>query len=351
MSLTLAGPFGVRATRRNRVPLRTNAASAFYRRQQARLLRIYFSATTFLYLYGVIFTLFPVRKGLTLSNPAGGIVAIGLGLAALAVLAVRPDRPGPATAAAMAATPVVMAFHRTIIAEFVCLIGPMFLAMYLRAFYPPRRGAALVAMLTAACVAALAVAPAPKLSIDYAIFAIAIVGAAESFGLLTRALVSAACTDPLTGLLNRAGWEIATADLLARSRSAARTVTVLALDIDNFKQINDTKGHLAGDEHLIGRAAIWREALPPKAVLARLGGDEFAVCIADRADGSPGTAERFVADVRAKTPGTSIGRTSCGGESADIAALHAAADADLYATKRARSPRARGLDLHRARPK
>ncbi|MEE6177272.1 GGDEF domain-containing protein [Mycobacterium sp. 050134] len=332
------------------MPLRTDAGTVFYRRQQVRLLRIYFAATTFLYLYGVIFTLFPVRKGLTLSNPVGGIVAIGLGAAALALLAVRPSGPGPATAAAIVATPVVMAFHRAAAAEFVCLIGPMFLAMYLRAFYPPRRGVALVAVLTGACAIALWIAPAPKLSIDYAIFVIAIVGAAESFGLLMRALVTAACTDPLTSLPNRAGWEMATADLLTRSRSAACLITVLALDIDNFKQINDTKGHFAGDQHLIGRANIWREALPPRAVLARLGGDEFAVCVVERSDAAPVATERFITAVRTRTPGTSIGRASCGGESADIATLHADADVDLYATKRRRLRQTRGPDDPGRRP-
>lgn len=170
-----------------------------------------------------MFTIFPVRRDLHYANPTGGIVAIGLGVAALAWLAFRPHKPAPATAAAIAATPIVMAFHVATIAEFVCLIGPMFLAMYLRAFYSLRRGAILVTVLAAASVLALAIAPAPKISIDYFVFVIAIVGTAESFGLVMRALVSAACTDPLTGLLNRAGWEIATADLLARCRSTEFT--------------------------------------------------------------------------------------------------------------------------------
>jgi diguanylate cyclase (GGDEF)-like protein len=338
MGVSLPGPFGRRATRRHRLILRADAGSGFYGRQQVRLLRRYFYATTFLYIYGVVFTLFPIRQGLTLSNPAGGIAAIGLGFAALAWLAVRPDKPAPATAAAIAATPIVMAFHRAITAEFACLIAPMFLAMYLRAFYSPRRGAILVTVLIGASVLALAVAPAPKISIDYVIFVIAIIGAAESFGLVTRALVTAACTDPLTGLLNRAGWEIATADLLARSRSTRATVTVIALDIDNFKQINDAEGHLAGDDHLSSRAAFWREAAPANAVLARLGGDEFAVCIADRAGPTPTTAEQFIAGVRLYTPGTSIGTASHCGESADIASLYAAADTNLYTAKHKRYP-------------
>ena len=74
-------------------------------RQNVRLLRIYLGATTFLYVYGVTFTLFPVRTDIAYGNPIGGIVAIALGISALAYLAVKPDRPMPATLAAMAATP------------------------------------------------------------------------------------------------------------------------------------------------------------------------------------------------------------------------------------------------------
>uniref|UniRef100_UPI0009FCBE2E GGDEF domain-containing protein n=1 Tax=Mycobacterium interjectum TaxID=33895 RepID=UPI0009FCBE2E len=239
--------------------LRADSGSGFYAAHQVRLLRIYLGTTTFLYAYGVVFTLFPIHRGLKYGNPTGGIVAIALGVAALVWLAVRPDKPAPATAVAIVATPIVMAFHIAISAELACLIAPMFLAMYLRAFYSPRRGVLLVGVLTVACVVALAFAPTRKLYIDYLIFVVAIVGAAESFGLVTRSLVAAACTDPLTGLLNRAGWEIATADLLARARSSSATVTVIALDIDNFKQINDTDGHVAGDEHLVSRAGVWRK--------------------------------------------------------------------------------------------
>lgn len=344
MRHSFGGPYGGRDTRRYRLRLRADAGTVFYRTQQARMLRIFLGATTFLYAYGVVFTLFPIRSGLTLSNPTGGIVAVGLGVGALALLAARPDKPAPATVAAIVATPIVMAFHRAIVAEFVCLIGPMFLAMYLRAFYSPRRGGTLVAVLTGLSVAALAVAPTPKLWIDYVIFVVAIIGAAESFGLLTRALVAAACTDPLTGLLNRAGWEIATADLLARSRSAATTVTVIAMDIDNFKSLNDTQGHVAGDEHLISCAAFWRQVAPANAVLARFGGDEFAVCIADRRP-TGAEAAKFIACVHEHTPGTSVGTATRSGEGADITSLYAAADAELYNVKREK----RGPDLRPSR--
>src|SRR5690349_21010549 len=114
-----------------RLSARAGADSHIYGNQRVRLLRIYLAATTFLYVYGVVFTLFPVRTDLTYGNPVGGIVAIVLGAAALVSLALKPEQLVLATLAAVAATPIVMAFHVSMTAEYVCLIGPMFLAMYL----------------------------------------------------------------------------------------------------------------------------------------------------------------------------------------------------------------------------
>ncbi len=82
------------------------SGSEFHGAQQIRLLRIYLSLTTFLYIYGVVFTIWPLHPELIYANPLGGVLAIVLGIAALAWLAVRPDKPAPATLAAIIATPV-----------------------------------------------------------------------------------------------------------------------------------------------------------------------------------------------------------------------------------------------------
>lgn len=305
--------------------------SRVFGRQRVRLLRIYLSATTFLYLYGVTFTLFPVRTDIAFANPIGGIVAIILGVLGLISLAIKPDRLWPATFAALAATPLVMAFHVTLTAEYLCMIGPMFLAMYLRAFHSPRQAWLLIATLTAACLVAVAVAPAPYVGvITYLIIAVAITGAAESFGLLMRAMFTAACTDPLTGLLNRAGWEIGTTDLLTRSRGAGVSVTVVALDIDGLKSLNDTYGHQAGDRRITDYANHWRKAAPRNAVLARLGGDEFGVCFAGE---KPSVVDEFVRSIRSNTPGASLGTATASLPDADIAGLFAQADAALYESR------------------
>lgn len=299
--------------------------------QRVRLLRIYLSATTFLYVYGVVFTLFPVRSDIPYGNPSGGIVAIVLGALALTSLAIKPDRLMPPTVAAIAATPVVMAFHVTLTAEYVCLIAPMFLAMYIRAFHPTRQAWFLIVALTIACLVAVVIAPAPRVGvITLLIIAVAITGAAESFGLLMRAMFTAACSDPLTGLFNRAGWEIGTTDLLMRSSAAPVSVTVVVLDFDGLKLLNDVYGHQAGDRRIVEYASIWRQAIPRHAVLARFGGDEFAACIVGE---SPEVVGEFLRHVERRTPEVSIGSATQMSPHADIAELYAQADAALYRSR------------------
>ncbi|MET0701977.1 MAG: GGDEF domain-containing protein [Mycobacterium sp.] len=296
-----------------------------------RILRIYLSGTTLLFLYGVVFTLFPVRTDLAFANPAGGIVAIVIGLLALAGLMVAPDRLTLATVAAMAATPIVMAFHVTLTAEYSCVIGPMFLAMYLRAFHRPRDAWLGIASLVTACIIAVVVAPAPHVGvITCLIIAVAIIGAAESFGLLMRAMFTAACTDPMTGLLNRAGWEIGTTDLVTRARTARATVTVVAFDIDGLKSINDTYGHQAGDRRITEYARHWRQAAPRHAVLARLGGDEFAACIVGE---ESEVVDEFLRSIRLNTPAVSIGTASRSSPHTNVAELYAEADTALYESR------------------
>jgi GGDEF domain-containing protein len=318
----------------NRFGLVHGPTGQMLRRQQIRVLRIYLAATTFLYAAGVLLTLFPLRSNnVELSNPVGGIVAVALGSFGLLYLARTPVNLIPAIAAAMIATPAVMAFHELAAAEFLCLIAVMFLAMYLIAFYRTDRARILIGVLSAAAIVALAVAPATKSALTYVVFVVAIVGAAESFGLVTRALVTIACTDPLTGLLNRAGWEIATAEQLARARAAQTTITVIALDIDDFKAVNDEFGHQFGDEQLIDYAHQWRALMPDDAVFARLGGDEFAACLEGN---RPVPAATTVDRIRSGPGDASIGAATGLAATSTIAELLAEADADLYRIKRAK---------------
>lgn len=88
-----------------------------------------------------------------------------------------------------------------------------------------------------------------------------------------------ALIDPLTQSWNRKGFaELATREI-ARCRRTGRSVAILMIDIDHFKQINDSHGHPAGDKAIIWLARLLRSATRPNDIVARLGGEEFGIML------------------------------------------------------------------------
>ena len=107
---------------------------------------------------------------------------------------------------------------------------------------------------------------------------------------LSGTLERLAETDPLTGVLNRRGLESA-ASAFGRKLDRA---TVLLLDLDGFKSVNDNEGHAIGDAVLIALAGCLKEAVRADDVVARLGGDEFAILLAEPGEvGGERIAERI----------------------------------------------------------
>ena len=96
-----------------------------------------------------------------------------------------------------------------------------------------------------------------------------------------RALDLQARTDALTGLLNRRGFETQMAFGLAMARRSGRPLSLITVDVDHFKRVNDTYGHEAGDEVLRRLARTLEERLRSSDVVARLGGEEFVVLLPD----------------------------------------------------------------------
>lgn len=94
---------------------------------------------------------------------------------------------------------------------------------------------------------------------------------------LVSALRSLSLIDELTGLYNRRGFTELGEQYLKLARRSGRAVTLVYLDIDEFKVINDTLGHLQGDRALKRVAEILRTTFRRSDIVARLGGDEFAV--------------------------------------------------------------------------
>jgi two-component system, cell cycle response regulator len=165
----------------------------------------------------------------------------------------------------------------------------------------------------------------------------------ESNRQLLQQLEALSLTDPLTGVSNRRSFERAFGQELARARRHDHALGLIALDIDHFKQVNDTHGHDGGDEVLRSFARIATSVLRKEDSLYRCGGEEFAVILpfADRA-GSLVTAERIVGAVATSpvkvggvlVPITTSAGAACLEAGDDGAKLLARADAALYEAKR-----------------
>ncbi|MGH3390980.1 MAG: GGDEF domain-containing protein [Actinomadura sp.] len=97
--------------------------------------------------------------------------------------------------------------------------------------------------------------------------------------LMHQQLQAAARTDAKTGLLNAAAWQREADTEIARSRRSDDPLALLLIDIDHFKRVNDTHGHLVGDQVLLALATTLRGQLRPYDVIGRFGGEEFVVLL------------------------------------------------------------------------
>ena len=93
---------------------------------------------------------------------------------------------------------------------------------------------------------------------------------------------AAALTDPLTGVLNRRGFTEAMERELARARRYGRPFVLAYVDVRGLKAVNDTEGHLAGDELLKGVAGLLHDSARADDVVGRLGGDELGLLLAEQ---------------------------------------------------------------------
>src|ERR1700761_804436 len=161
--------------------------------------------------------------------------------------------------------------------------------------------------------------------------------------LMHQQLQAAARTDAKTGLLNATAWQREADTEIARAQRAGESLALLLADVDHFKRVNDTYGHLAGDEVLCGLANELRQQVRGSDVVGRFGGEEFVVLL-PRADADEAykIAERLrrragmmgvYADGVPLDVTISIGLAVLGGHGQDLFELLAAADCALYRAK------------------
>jgi diguanylate cyclase (GGDEF)-like protein len=161
------------------------------------------------------------------------------------------------------------------------------------------------------------------------------IGAALVRAELITKLTAHAITDELTGLPNRRAWYERLDEAMARASRRNQPLSILILDLDGLKQVNDLYGHAAGDRLLKSMSSTWAAQLRITDLLGRLGGDEFAAILEL-------TDEPTALEVMSRLDGALDGphRASMGlavwDGSEDPTSFVARADAQMYARKRAR---------------
>ena len=124
----------------------------------------------------------------------------------------------------------------------------------------------------------------------------------QSYNHLRSELAAMVLTDTLTSCLNRRGLDRALTDAIRAGQSRRRELSLLAIDVDHFKSINDTAGHLAGDSVLRDLSAILRESSRVGDVVARVGGEEFVMVLPNAdLETAAVVAERLMQRVRDHT--------------------------------------------------
>jgi diguanylate cyclase (GGDEF)-like protein len=161
--------------------------------------------------------------------------------------------------------------------------------------------------------------------------------------LMHQQLAAAARTDPKTGLLNATAWQREADGEVTRALRSVTPLALLLIDVDHFKRVNDSHGHLRGDEVLRALAAELRQQVRESDVVGRFGGEEFTVLL-PRTDaaGACRIAERLRSSAGGLSIGAeaarinvtvSIGVSVLSQHGNDLFELLAAADVALYRAK------------------
>jgi len=161
---------------------------------------------------------------------------------------------------------------------------------------------------------------------------------------LRNDLMEVATTDVLTRIPNRRATQTFLAKELSRAQRMKAEFTVLLIDIDNFKQVNDRWGHAVGDEVLVKTASIFQAMIRKQDLVGRWGGEEFLIIVPGPCD-AKALAERVrcgIAEAKFKYGTASFSITvsigvACGKPSDQIDEILKAADHALYQSKRTRN--------------
>lgn len=212
---------------------------------------------------------------------AGLLVALAVAVRAL------PDEPWvmpTVLAPAVLGGGLLVASCRAAEGMVVISLGLILAAQFAAYAFPTRTAAAALGLVAVTITVAMLASPNPFHPVNWATLMALTALSSSLLGYVTHWLRRYATTDDLTGALSRAAIDDR---LAAVAREAARTdrpASLVSVDIDHFKAINDTQGHLAGDETLVALVAGLRSGLSRGDEVGRIGGDEFIVVLPGRTE-------------------------------------------------------------------
>jgi diguanylate cyclase (GGDEF)-like protein len=210
------------------------------------------------------------------------------------------------------------------------------IAIYAAHFFPRRVVNTLGLFVSIAFAGGLALDGLPHPGIYWFVVAATVWSICVVLGGLSEGLRHQVGTDQLTGALNRTGFVTAALRERAIADRTGASLVIAAIDLDDFKRINDSAGHAAGDRLLSTLTSDWRARMRPGDILARHGGDEFVLLLPSTSELE---AEAALARLRCGEPlvDWSVGLSEWRrGE--DLSVALARADTRLYEAKLAKAP-------------
>lgn len=251
---------------------------------------------------------------------------------ALVLLRARAWLLPTALTVAVAGACVLIAGSRTPEGVVIVSLGPILAAQF-SAYAFNQRAALMVA--GASCLAVtvgMIASPVPFVLVTWGVLMVMTALSSSMLGYTTYWLRRHATTDDLTSTLSRGALMSRLEVELAEAARTRAPLSVVAIDVDDFKRLNDTHGHLVGDEVLAALGAHWRAHLDRREAVGRTGGDEFLVILPGRTGAQ---ARAWVETVRptSRTP-WSAGVAQAGADD-DLRSLLDHADVALYAEKAA----------------
>nr|WP_320147772.1 GGDEF domain-containing protein [uncultured Anaeromusa sp.] len=176
-------------------------------------------------------------------------------------------------------------------------------------------------------------------SVNHAIFFLAVAEVTGRLRLAYQMIERSAFYDALTGLYNRRAFFTMAEKEIQRSRRYGHSLTVCYIDVDHFKQVNDTRGHEAGDQLLCEIGAVLAELVRQSDIVARLGGDEFALLLPETDRAAQSVLERLRERLQQRMDAAgwpvtfSVGAVTCQQSPPSIDDLVQYADALMYQVK------------------